>query len=38
MQNQKTERVLLQIFNKANDKPVYNMVISTTAPDEIIQK
>lgn len=38
MQNQKTERVLLQIFNKANDKPVYNIVISTTAPDEIIQK
>lgn len=38
MQSKKIERVLLQIFNKANDKPVYNMVISTTAPDEIIQK
>ena len=38
MQSKKIERVLLQIFNKANDKSVYNMVISTTAPDEVIKK
>lgn len=38
MQSKKIKRVLLQIFNKANDKSVYNMVISTTAPDEVIKK